>query len=258
MCHPCTRTRDGASDEPTSVPLRPGPLSNKTRSHRPATQPITLQQASTLLTEQPSIRYLGLDVDTAWTFSEHLKKQEDALSTPPESDTPTQSYLLGRLPCSHETTSRHVSPARLSVWSLGVRTALQRTLLQTANLTSYLLAIYRSGSILITGAHRTTPTSSLLTLAGMRPPEMDLLDRITTYRHLPVHGMQKTKQTYPTPSQQYHGTMKQIISQEWIPPVNLLPPPACLAENPRGCGARLVSGRRPQRVESFPRESLFA
>ena len=42
MCHPCTRTRDGASDEPTSVPLRPGPLSNKTRSHRPATQRISV------------------------------------------------------------------------------------------------------------------------------------------------------------------------------------------------------------------------
>ena len=40
--------------------------------------------------------------------------------------------------------------------------------------------------------------------------------------------------------------------------VNLLPPPACCAENPRGCGARLVLERHPQRVESRPRESLLA
>ena len=84
-----------------------------------------------------------------------------------------------------------------------------------------LRAIYRSSSILITGAHRTTPTDALLSLAGLRPPEIDLLDRLMNCQHLPVReDTKKPKQTHATPTQQHKETMQHIISQEWIPPDN--------------------------------------
>ena len=43
---------------------------------------------------------------------------------------------------------------------------------------------YRTGCIYITGAHRTTPTCSVLPLAGLHPPEADILDRLTSSKHL--------------------------------------------------------------------------
>ena len=83
-----------------------------------------------------------------------------------------------------------------------------------------LQAIYRSASISITGAHRTTPTNSLLALAGLQPPQIDLLDRLLSCPRLPLQSVNrpKTKQTYMTSTQSHEETMQGVITQEWIPP----------------------------------------
>ena len=177
------------------------------------TQPITLQQASTLLTEQPSIRYLGLDIDTAWTFSEHLKNKKTLCQRRLNQIRRLSHTFWGASPA---VTKRLVDMCILPACLYGASVFGPLSRGRSSRL-QILLAIYRAGSILITGAQRTTPTSSLLTLAGMRPPEIDLLDRLTTCQHLPVRGMQKLVQTYPTPSQQYQEVMKQLTTQEWIP-----------------------------------------
>ena len=140
------------------------------------TRPITLQQASTLLTEQPSIRYLGLDIDTAWTFSEHLKNKKTLCQRRLHQIRRLSHTFWGASPA---VTKRLIDMCLLPACLYGASVFGPLSRGRSSRL-QILLAIYRSGSILITGAHRTTPTSSLLTLAGMRPPEMDLLDRLTT------------------------------------------------------------------------------
>ena len=177
-------------------------------------QPVTLQQASTVLVEQPSMRYLGLDIDTAWTFSEHLKNKKTLCQRRlNQIRRLSHAYWGTSLVVSKRLVDMCILPACLyGALVFGSLSKGRSSRLQI------LRAIYRSSSILITGAHRTTPTDALLSLAGLRPPEVDLLDRLMNCQHLPVReDTKKSKKTYATPSQQHKETMQHIISQEWIP-----------------------------------------
>ena len=178
------------------------------------TNPVELHQGPHLLREQPVIRYLGLDIDTAWTFIGHLKNKKIICQR--------RLAQIRRLSHSHWGSSPWVTKKLMDacilpvcLYGSSIYDPLSRG---RSSRLQILRSIYRTGGIYITGAHRTTPTCSVLQLAGLHPPEVDILDRLTNSKHLwhsPTNSAE-SKPRYISPAEHHATTFTRIAAQDWI------------------------------------------
>ena len=179
------------------------------------THPIALQQGSSIIEEKPMLKYLGLDIDAAWTFIGHLKSKKIICQRRLAQIRRLSHSLWGSSPL---VTKRLVDSCVLPACLYGssVFGPLSRG---RSSRMQILLSIYRAGGLLTTGAHRTTSTSAILQLSGNHFPDTDILARIVSsrpLRELPTAASSK-KSTYQTPADLYLATTRQIAQQQWIP-----------------------------------------
>ncbi len=161
------------------------------------------------------LKYLGMDIDAAWTFIGHLKNKKINCQR--------RLAQIRRLSHSHWGSSPLVTKRLVDtcvlpacLYGSSVFGPLSRG---RSSRMQILQSIYRTGGLLTTGAHRTTSTSAILHLSGNHFPETDVLARILTSR--PLRELQTAPSPknliYQTPADYYVKTTRQIALQQWIP-----------------------------------------